>query len=127
MIEGAVNGYGEAVVTLTVRGPTGQEGRFDFVVDTGFDGAMSLHPSIAAALELPRLGVEHAMLADGSVAVFPSSAVSVLWNGKLRRVSVSVAENVPFLGMAALEGHELHLQAITDGLVRISALPAPSS
>jgi predicted aspartyl protease len=67
MIEGIVNQYREPTVELTVRGPAGHEERLEFVIDTGFDGAVMLHSSVAAALHLPHVGLEHVMLADGSV------------------------------------------------------------
>ena len=123
MIEGIYNDK-EAVIDLTVRGPTGQEVRLDFVVDTGFNGDLTLHSSIAAALHLPVVGVERAMLADGSMIWFPVSRALLHWNGSLRRVTVGVADTVSHVGMQVLEGHELRIAAIPNGRVAISALPA---
>jgi clan AA aspartic protease len=123
MIEGIVSEYQEALVNLTVRGPTGEEAAFDFLVDTGFTGAVSLHSSVAAALELPTLGAEVAMLADGSVITYSVSEAVVVWDGVPRRVPVSIADNIPLLGMRMLAGHELLIHDIPDGLVRISPLP----
>ncbi|HST60727.1 MAG TPA: hypothetical protein VLK84_18650 [Longimicrobium sp.] len=123
MIEGTPN-HREAVVDLTVRGPTGQEVRLDFVVDTGFNGDLTLHSSVAATLDLPIVGVERAMLADGSMIWFPVSRAFLHWNGSLRRVTVGVADTVSYVGMQVLEGHELRIAAIPNGRVLISALTA---
>jgi len=42
MISGVVTGDRQAVIRLTVRGPTGQEQEIEAVIDTGFDGCLSL-------------------------------------------------------------------------------------
>jgi clan AA aspartic protease len=123
MIEGTYN-HKEAVVDLTVRGPTGQEVRLDFVVDTGFNGDLTLHSSVAAALDLRMVGVERAMLADGSLIWFPVSRALLHWGGSLRRVNVGVADTVSHVGMQVLEGHELRIAAVPNGRVLISALTA---
>lgn len=67
MIGGTVHGSTDAVVPLTVRGPQGQEEHLDFRLDTGFDGDLSLHSAVVAALGLPRFGAQQVDLADGSV------------------------------------------------------------
>jgi clan AA aspartic protease len=124
MIEGAVNNFHEPVVDLVVKGPTGQELQLEFLIDTGFGGELTLHSSVAAALELHPVGAEQAVLADGSVITFPIADALLHWDGTFRRVKVGLADTVPLMGMRVLEGHELQIHAIPDGLVRISAIPA---
>lgn len=122
MIEGMINEYPEPTVDLTLRGPAGHEERLEFVIDTGFDGAAMLHSAVAAALHVPDLGVERAMLADGSETLFALSQVLLLWNGTPKLVPVDVADTVPHIGMQVLEGHELYLHAVPNGQVRITAI-----
>lgn len=122
MIAGVVNHSLEATVDLTVRGPAGHEERLDFVVDTGFAGHISLHSAVAAALGLPRIGGATIRLADGSEVASTISRAQVLWNGTLRSVSVDIADNVSMVGMELLEGHELHVEVIPQGVVRIAEL-----
>lgn len=38
MITGVVTADRQAIINLTVRGPTGQEHEIEAIVDTGFDG-----------------------------------------------------------------------------------------
>jgi len=52
MIRGAVNADREATIRLSVRGPSGQEREVDADIDTGFDGWLSLPPSLIADLGL---------------------------------------------------------------------------
>lgn len=123
MIDGSV--YERvAVVDLTVHGPDGQAETLEFVVDTGFDGTLTLHPSVVAALGLPALSASRAILADGSETVFTTYIAHVSWGNARQEVVVDASEGAHLLGMGLLEGHELLIHDIPDGLVRISPLPA---
>ena len=66
MIEGVVNANYEAVVTLPLRGPSGQERDIEAIVDTGFNGLLTLPPSFVEELGLAYLGNVRAELANGS-------------------------------------------------------------
>lgn len=125
MITGVVNEYREATVDLTLRGPAGHEERFEFVIDTGFAGGVTLHSAVAAALELPHLAWKPVVLGDGSTVTLMLSQVQVLWNGVPRVVTVNIADAGLLLGMEVLEGHDLYIRAIPDGEVRISAVSDP--
>ena len=46
MITGLVTADRQAIITLTVRGPAGQEHEIEAIVDTGFDGWLSLPSSV---------------------------------------------------------------------------------
>ena len=48
MITGIVTDRREAVIRLKVRGPTGQDQEIEAIIDTGFDGWLSLPSSIIA-------------------------------------------------------------------------------
>jgi predicted aspartyl protease len=53
MITGLVTSFYQATIRLIVRGPTGQAQEVEAVIDTGFDGALSLPSADIAALGLP--------------------------------------------------------------------------
>ena len=123
MIVGSVNVYGEAVVRLRLAGPEGQAQDVEAVVDTGFNGSLTLPPSIIAALGLPFRRSGRALLADGREALFDVHEAFVDWEGQSRRVAVDAAETDPLLGMALLRGCELKVQVVPGGGVFISPLP----
>jgi predicted aspartyl protease len=53
MITGVVTSFYQATIRLIVRGPTGQAQEIEAVIDTGFDGVLSLPPADIATLGLP--------------------------------------------------------------------------
>ena len=52
MISGIVNAYHEATIRLTVRGTDGREQEVEAILDTGFNGSLTLPADIIAALGL---------------------------------------------------------------------------
>lgn len=123
MITGSVTVDLEAIIRLVVRGPDDGELEIDAVVDTGFDGWISLPPSLISQLGLPWRQRGRALLADGSECVFDTYESVVVWDGDARRVPVDEANTGPLLGMSMLEGSELSLQVRSGGNVSITPLP----
>lgn len=76
MITGVVTSSYQATIRLIVRGPTGQAEEIDAVIDTGFDGALSLPPPDIVILGLPWRRRGRALLADGSTSLFASTRQS---------------------------------------------------
>lgn len=70
MIEGGVNSAYEAVIPLSLRGPSGEAQEVEAVIDTGFTGFMTLPPSLVVQLGLVFMGASAATLADGSEVTF---------------------------------------------------------
>ena len=50
MMTGVVNSDLEATIRLTIRGTDGRSRRITAVIDTGFDGWLSVPPSLVAEL-----------------------------------------------------------------------------
>jgi predicted aspartyl protease len=64
MITGSVNSEHEALVRLTVLGPTGERADVEALVDTGSDGYLTLPPDLIERLQLPWLQSGQTVLAD---------------------------------------------------------------
>ena len=121
MILGAVNDAYEAVISLTVQGPSGQSSEVEAVIDTGFTGFLSLPSAMAAALALPFLTNESAFLADGSLVTFSVHDATVLWHGQAKRVYAHLADATPLVGMRMLDRHNLNIDVEDGGRVAIQA------
>lgn len=123
MIIGAVNAYREAIIRLQIYDLQGQSQEIEVVVDTGFNGALTLPSGVIRALGLPFRRSGRALLADGSESLFDVHEAIVEWDGQPSRIPVDAAETDPLLGMALLEGYELRIQARAGGGVFITPLP----
>lgn len=122
MLAGSVNAFREAILRVILRGPGGVEREIEAVVDTGYDGALTLPPSLIGDLGLPFRRRASALLGDGTRSVHDVHEGVVLWSGQARRIAVDAAETDALLGMALLEGHELTIQVIAGGLVSVREL-----
>ncbi len=122
MMTGVVTAEIEAISRLTVRGPTRREWKVEAVVDTGYDGWLTLPPALIARLRLPYRERGSAILADGSVSFFDIYEATVLWDRQVRRIAVDEADITPLIGMGLLAGYELTVQVRTGGKVTIRLL-----
>ncbi|MEO6193644.1 MAG: clan AA aspartic protease [Thermoanaerobaculia bacterium] len=121
MIHGIVNSKLEPTVRLSIRGPEGETAA-EAVIDTGFNGALSLPSTLIAELGLRLRTQGLGVLADGTERTFDIYEALVLWNGRLLRVPVGEIENTPLLGTSLLHGSELAIQIIEGGEVAIREL-----
>lgn len=122
MTSGVVNANLEPIIEVRVRGPNGEEQVVRAIVDTGFDGALTLPPPLISALGLPWRRRGRALLADGHESIFDVYEASLGWDGAERRISVDEAEVAPLVGTALLENHELRIAFVDKGAVTITAL-----
>jgi clan AA aspartic protease len=127
MISGVVTDDRRAVIQLTGRGPAGPQQEIEAIIDTGFDGWLSLPFSLGARLGLVWRRRGRALLADGSESVFDIYEATVDWDGEARRIPVDEAETVPLVGMSLLEGYEFTVQVQHGGNVTIRKLSQPRS
>lgn len=123
MMSGTVNSDPEAVLRLSLRDAGGAPHGAGAVIDTGFNGFLTLTPSLIEALGLPWLCRQQAELADGSIQTFDVYEARVEWDGQPRAVEVEAVDAQPLVGMALMRGYELRMQIVAGGSVTISALP----
>lgn len=119
MIIGKVTPDLDATVLLSVQGRGDSVRDISTVVDTGFNGFLTLPPAVVRALRLPRLGTARAVLADGEERLIDLYEGIVVWNGQLRFIEIDVTESVALLGMAMLRGSGLSIQVVDGGTVTI--------
>jgi clan AA aspartic protease len=110
------------IVPLLVRGPQGQEILVEALLDTGFDGFLTLPPAAITALGLPFLNFFRAGLADGNVVRLQVYSAVCTWDGVECPLEVLATGRDPLLGTSLLDGHEVVLQFVDGGLVTIERL-----
>jgi clan AA aspartic protease len=98
MIVGVVNSVREAIIPLSVRGPDGQI-EIDAVIDTGFNGYISLSRALISELGFPFRRRGRAVLADGSEIIFDVYEAIVICEEERRRLEVDEADTDPLVGM----------------------------
>ncbi len=122
MLTGTVNANREARVKLSVRAPDGRQREVEAILDSGFNGSLTLPADIVEALGLPWRTHSRFTLANGRDEHLDIYAANVVWAGVERRVLIEATGNVPLLGMALLEDHEVRFRVVDDGFVQITAL-----
>jgi clan AA aspartic protease len=123
MITGTVNAQNELVVRLPVHDSAGQEHEFEFVIDTGFTGSLTLLPSLIASLGLPWYSTGTAVLANGQIVQFDLYPATVVWDGVAQPIFLQSSDSAPLLGLRLLYGHDLRARIEPGGRVEIEAIP----
>ncbi len=122
MITGVVNVHLEATLRLTLRGPNGQIRRVTAMVDTGFNGSLTLPRAIIADLGLPWQQRGCAILANGSESVFEIYVGTVVWDQRRREIPVGQVDATPLVGTALLAKYKLSAEFQPRGEVTIARL-----
>ena len=117
-----VNAAYEPMVSLAVQGPPGLSRDIEAVVDTGFNGFLTLPTELVAELGLPFVSIGRATLADGSEIAYDVHEAGVLWNGRPMLIEADAADATPLLGMRLLDGYDLSIRVRDGGPVVIRAV-----
>jgi len=119
MITGLVNAEFDPIIPLSIRSADGQVFMQDAIVDTGFNGWLSLPPDAIAQLNLKWKRRGRAMLGDGSECVFDIYEAVVVWDNTLLKIPVDEADAEPLVGMSLMEGYQLTIQVFEGGQVEL--------
>ncbi|MBD2455451.1 clan AA aspartic protease [Nostoc sp. FACHB-87] len=119
MITGVVNAEFEPIILLSIRRFDGRVFTKDAIVDTGFNGWLSLPPDAIAELNLKWKRRGRAILGDGSECVFNIYEAVVVWDSALLTIPVDEADSEPLVGMSLMEGYQLTMQIFEGGSVKL--------
>ncbi len=102
-------------VPIVVAGSNGTKKSFNALLDTGFDGVVSISREESEELGIRRLGEHRSVLADGTVRIAPIFAGRVLFVGEWRDVPITTSGDVALIGMQLIYGSRLTLDVFLDG------------
>ena len=123
MLTGTVSDDLQAWVPVEVLDHDGQPRPIEVVLDTGFNGQLSLPAATIRRLELLEESSRFAVTATGDRVSLPTYTATVLWDGQTRIVEVVEADSEPLLGMELLLESLVTLEVRYGGPVTIDALP----
>lgn len=118
---GFISPDSRALLRLTVNGNDRTVER-DVIVDTGFNGHLTLHRAVIEDLNLSFINIREVTLADGSAVEMAAFRGVVGWNGEEKTVEILATEGDDLLGMALLQNYEVHIEVRDGGAVTILPL-----
>ena len=122
MIIGKVTANREAVIKLEIIGSNQKRENVETIINTGFNGYLTLPNDLINYLKLQLAGSRHVTLGDGNVVVLDMYLAKVLWHGQEREVLILEAEGGPLVGMSLLYGSRVMLEVVDNGDVTIASL-----
>ena len=119
MITGTINKKLEIAVDMPVYGCDGRHIDAHFVVDTGFDGEISLPPDAIEYLRLPKYRRRRTFHADSSSAIVQTYVAHIKWDDEVREVIVNPTEGNCLIGVQLLKGFLLTAGFVPDAPVKL--------
>lgn len=127
MISGLVNANLEAVISLTISGTQTETHEIEVVIDTGYNGFLTLPSETVAELGLSHFGRTRVELGDGSLQIFELYLASVLWDGQAQTIVIDAAETAPLAGTSLLVGYDFSARFIPGGHLTLTQVSTPDS
>jgi clan AA aspartic protease len=121
VIHGTVVGL-QARMSLIILPPECSGVEIECVIDTGFEGFLTLPPSVIASLGLPYLININANLANNSSVETDVYLATVVWNGVERNIAALAMGRRPLIGTALLEDYHLSIDFCEGGTALIDEI-----
>lgn len=118
MIAGVVEAL-EARIDLFVYDSEEQVHSIRGIIDTGYNGYLTLPLENVNALNLPSIGQRKAELADGSLVLLEAFLAKIRWDDQQRYITITHSEGGNLVGMELLNGYRLQIDVVERGQVRI--------
>lgn len=112
----------QPLAPLTILDSGGNLHTLSVIVDTGFTGELALPEIYIRQLGLALEDYREVRPATGEIIRIPSGEISVIWQGRQRRVQVLQLDSEPLLGMEFLWQHRITIDAVANGAVTVTPL-----
>lgn len=123
MITATVSENLEAIIQVLVQGLDGEVQKVEALLDTGYNGFLTLAPSQIADLDLPYITQGAAVLGNGQPIEFDLHRGIVVWDDISITGEIAALGDFPLVGMSLLHGYHLEMDAIEGNAVVIQKLP----
>jgi len=121
VIHGTVVGL-QARMSVIILPPERSGVEIECVIDTGFEGFLTLPLSVIVDLGLPYLISINANLANNSSVETDVYLATILWNSVERNVAVLAMGRRPLIGTALLENYHLSIDFCEGGTVLVDEI-----
>ena len=116
-----IGGGLSATIEIEIRWASDRARKFDALLDTGFNGAVSLPSKVVRELGLPLVSERTVTLGDASdVRVMVHAGIVRLADG-WHRCPILATGDMPLVGMQLLEGLKVCFEAVDGGVIEIVA------
>jgi clan AA aspartic protease len=122
VIQGNVVGLQAQIGVLFCLADSSQILEIKCVIDTGFEGFLTLPPAAIVQLQLPYLTNLNANLADNSSIRVDVHLATILWYGGQSNVSLLAMGRRPLIGTALLRDYHLGIDFCDDGTVIVEKI-----
>ncbi|MFN6567099.1 clan AA aspartic protease [Dendronalium sp. ChiSLP03b] len=109
-------------MSLIILPPEGSDVEIECVIDTGFEGFLTLPPSLITELGLPYLININANLANNSNVETDVYLATIVWNGVERNIAGLAIGRRPLIGTALLEDYHLSIDFCEGGTVLVDEI-----
>ncbi len=107
----------QGIVPVTYKLSDQPDVTIEYVLDTGFEGALTLPANQISLLRLPFVQEMSANLADGTSIQINVHLGTIVWDDRILNVAVLAMGNRPLLGTALLNGRRVTVDFVEDGAV----------
>lgn len=121
MITGIVTDDRQILIELALISADQPPVSLTALVDTGFNGFLTLPRDVLKALGASQVGTRRAELGDGNQVEMNLFLAKVQWLGKEREILALQADSIPLAGMALLWGSRVMFVARSGGPFTIDA------
>lgn len=106
MMEGSIDSELQAILPVSVL-HRNQHRVVDFVIDTGFNGFLSLSHDLVRRFDLNVVDIQRGITADGRLGVFEVVDVCINWHGQPLIIAAHILGDA-LIGTRLLEGSEIN-------------------
>ena len=123
MLTGTVTDNREIVIQLEVIGADHETQPVQAIIDSGFNGFLTLPTGALIAVGASSAGTRRAELGDGNTVAMDVYFVKVRWHNEEREILALQADAAPLVGMSLLWGSRVVFDAQDGGAVTIGPIP----